>query len=183
MKIELKAFYTKTIKVEIEPRVFDIEYGFLTERTVEHLKIPCTFLSGYEFKLSYSCLSCESEIVLTQEIITSQIGELNLGKLCARESGKLSFLNSIYNLFPNIKKKYLNSTWFLIADYNVSSVFRLFHVKCPHCQAKYLGIYIYRTAEIPERPGEIPVPAKVYLDNIAWVEFDEDEFFKEAGIR
>ena len=182
MKIERKAFYTKTIKVEIEPRVFDIEYGFLTERTVEHLKIPCTFLSGYEFKLSYSCLSCDSEIILTQEVITSQFGKLNLGYLKTGKLRKLSFLESICDIFPNMKKIYLNSKCYLESD-NVHGIFSLFQVKCPDCQSKYLGIYIYATADIPERPGEIPVPAKVYLDNIAWVEFDEDEFFKEAGIR
>ncbi len=183
MKIERKAFYTKTIKVENDPSDFDIEYGFLTESKVEHLKMPCTFLTGYEFKLSYSCLSCDSEIVLTQEIITSQIGELNLGKLYTGKLRKLSFLESICNIFPNLKKRYLNSTWYLVADYNVFRIFRLFHVKCPHCQAKYLGIYIYILADVPERPGDIPAPSQVYLDNIAWVEFDEDEFFKEAGIR
>lgn len=66
---------------------------------------------------------------------------------------------------------------------NVHGIFSLFQVKCPDCQSKYLGIYIYATADIPERPGDIPAPSQVYLDNIAWVEFDEDEFFKEAGIR
>ena len=182
MKIERKAFYTKKITVQIEPHEVDIKFGFLTEMKVEHLKMPCTFLAGKEFNIYYSCLSCDSELVLTSAIITSQIGELNLGKLYTRELRKLSFLESIYNIFPNIKKRYSNSNCYLKSD-NAHGTFRLFYLKCPHCQAKYLGIYIYIIAEIPDRPGPKLAPAQVYLDNIAWVEFDEDEFFKEAGIR
>ena len=182
MKIERKAFYTKKITVQIEPHEVDIKFGFLTEMKVEHLKMPCTFLAGKEFNIYYSCLSCDSELVLTSAIITSQIEELNLGKLYTRELRKLSFLESICNIFPNIKKRYSNSNCYLKSD-NAHGTFRLFYLKCPHCQAKYLGIYIYIIAEIPDRPGPKLAPAQVYLDNIAWVEFDEDEFFKEAGIR
>ena len=182
MKIERKAFYTKKITVQIEPHEVDIKFGFLTEMKVEHLKMPCTFLAGKEFNIYYSCLSCDGEIVLTSAIITSQIGKLNLSYLMTGKLRKPSFLESICDIFPNIKKRYSNSNCYLESD-NIHGTFRLFQVKCPLCKAKYLGIYIERAAEIPDRPGPKLAPAQVYLDNIAWVEFDEDEFFKEAGIR
>lgn len=182
MNIEKKEFYKKDITVVVDPMHFDIQFGFLSERKVENLRIPCTFLSGKIFKIYFNCLCCGSEIVTTSEEILSGAGNSNLGLLRTGINRDIHFLEAIYDLFPNIKKVTQDSYLYLKSD-NAHGIFRLFYVKCPHCQAKYLGIYIYINAIVPDRGECEPSPAKVYLDNIAWVDFNEKEFYKAAGIK
>ncbi|MFT3994451.1 MAG: hypothetical protein QM660_09095 [Dysgonomonas sp.] len=182
MNIEIKEFYRKNITVVIDPHDIDIRFGFLSERKVENLKMPCTFLSGKIFKMYYNCLSCNNEIVTTSEEILSGADNPNLGFLQTGINRDIHFLEAIYNLFPNIKKVTQDSYLYLKSD-NAHGIFRLFYVKCPHCRAKYLGICIYIYPIIPDRGECEPSPAKVYLDNIAWVDFNEKEFYKAAGIK
>ncbi|TWP29225.1 hypothetical protein ETU08_08045 [Apibacter muscae] len=188
MQIKVKEYYNKKIKVATEPSKYDIELNFFTQRQEVELQKPYTFPRGARFDISLECLSCKDKISILSEQFRKNKGlpyVYNLGLLSTANKNR-TFIDSIHTVFPYIEMNYLNDYWILISPpENRSSIFDLLYFKCPHCNEKYLSINLYIPPNITEiNNGNEIVHSlgKNCLYDIARVDFDEPEFFKESGL-
>ncbi|TWP26863.1 hypothetical protein ETU09_09930 [Apibacter muscae] len=188
MQIKVKEYYNKKIKVATEPSKYDIELNFFTQRQEVELQKPYTFPRGARFDISLECLSCKDKISILSEQFRKNKGlpyVYNLGLLSTANKNR-TFIDSIHTVFPYIEMNYLNDYWILISPpENRSSIFDLLYFKCPHCGEKHLSIYLHIPPDISETSnGNVTVlsPNQLCLYDIARVDFDEPEFFKESGL-
>jgi hypothetical protein len=175
MKIKLKNYYALAISVVVEPSKLDIEYGFFNKKEDYNLYIPCLFYSGQRFLLNCNCLSCNRQFEIKKNLFIRSAHKhtyFDVGILSPRRKN----IKFIYNIMKLFNKLYINEYESVCLE--GPGLAYLFYQKCPHCGAQYLATYCDIQGQPPERT-EPATPYEFYIEEMAWVEFDEEEFFRE----
>lgn len=181
MKLQLIEVYKDNIIVEVEPSARDIEYKLFNKNQEFMLTLPCTYVKGKRCKITFKCLNCGESIDLEICIDGFSKGRFyNIIRSIVLSSleYKLIFLENFLNVFNNI------SIWdgkrFIAYKFKNNGTILVFYVKCKNCDSKYLISYEYIDGIWPESGRHNKVsPDSIYMDQIVWVEFDENEFFEE----
>ncbi len=89
------------------------------------------------------------------------------------------FIDSVASVFKKLTPK----DWGHFFGYSIlmGGISKVFYQKCPHCGAQYLTTYYDIQGQFPKRTIHA-TPYEFYIEEMAWVEFDEETFFKEMNI-
>ena len=178
MDIKLKKYYTSKLTITAEPSEWDIKFDFFNKEKIYHIHLPFRFLRGGKFSINCKCISCESQLIIESSFLVPfehkrtyfDVGILSPGRKKSRE-----FINVFFQVFKKLWVDEYESTCLEGGGLAYS-----FYQKCPHCGAKYLATYHDTHAQPPERTNPA-TPDEFYIEEMAWVEFDEEEFFREIN--
>lgn len=181
MEIKLKKFYLSELSIFVAPSKWDIKYGFFNEDKRYQIKLPYQFYRGEWFIIDYECDSCKNTIRI-EDIIASVIGVHKIDYV------DTSYLSSLYHSVEFIELisrifKLNGKDWGHFYGYNLKDKLysaKCLYKKCPHCNAQYLATYYNIQGQPPERTNPA-TPDEFYIEEMAWVEFDEEEFFREMN--
>jgi|GEM_PF-4889494 len=175
MEIKLKKYYTPELTIIVNPSEWDIKFDFFNKEKVYHSNLPFRFLRGGEFSIKCKCASCERPLIIESSFLAPfeyKRTYLDVGILSPRRKSQ-EFINVFFQVFKKLWVNEYESTCLEGGGLAYS-----FYQKCPHCQVQYLATYCNIQGRLPERTDPA-IPDEFYIEEIAWVEFDEEEFFRE----
>ena len=177
MKITLRKYYQSNLYIRVKPSNRDVDFGFFCEEKNDTILLPYKLFQGQEFSIKYNCCSCDKEILI-ENILSHGKHEYNyfdIGYLFTIKY-KFEFIKSISDVFKNLSL----AVYEHFSEYHMKDLFsaKCLYQKCPHCEAQYLATYHDTHGQPPERTDPA-TPDEFYIEEMAWVEFDEEEFFKK----
>jgi len=177
MKIILKNYYAAELTIVVEPSERDIEFIFFNEIKKYQAFLPIRFNRGKRFEVNFHCMSCNEEIGIKNILLTHKIENsfIDIGFMSTLYHSRF-FIDTISSFFSKLSRK--DREHFFGYSMRLGGVSRILYQKCPHCEAQYLATYYDIQGQYPERTT-LATPDEFYIEEMAWVEFDEAEFFEE----
>ena len=187
MIINLKKYYSSELKIIIDPSEEDILYDFFDTEKKYNAKLPQQFYKGKRFVIRYGCLSCKKENKITFllhkykwedtdiDAYEYSYSYIDVGRMSTLYHSR-SFIDLVSSVFGTLTLE--DCGHFFGYSLLRGGGSKVFYQKCPHCNAQYLATY----KDIQGQPSERTDPAtpyEFYIEEMAWVEFDEEEFFRE----
>ena len=173
MEIKLKKYYTSKLTIIAEPSEWDIKNDFFHEKKTYKANFPFQFYRGKKFTINFFCESCNNAIIIANDFV--QYDYIDISYLSSLYHPH-SFNEVLSNIFRLKGKDWGHFYGYILKEKLYSA--KCFYQKCSHCNAQYLATY-YDIQGQPSERTDPATPDEFYIEEMAWVEFDETEFFEE----
>jgi len=183
MEIRLIKYYTDKLELKIDPSDRDINFDFFTHKLFLKIQLPFKTYRGKRLLIDCNCMACEKTFQI-EDIFLPFEGKhkhsyIDIERLTTLYHS-LKFIQTISEVFRRVKgNDYGHFFGYRLEGEGRASIF---YQKCPHCNAQYLVTYCDKQGVWPER-GSSATPDEIYIEEIAWVEFNDEEFFQEMKIK